>query len=130
MRWGVPVLGAAAGAVAGIRIKPAWKRRCALQWRLVAAREQHLIDVAAPLLRWGKVKISGKIDVDLSRSGPPTHAGRGPGDRDAELEQLCRRLRPLAIDKMLLDAPPPAASPLVLNRVHWVGPELAAEIKF
>ena len=38
----------------------------------IAAREQRLIDIAAPLSRWGKVEISGKIDVDVSRSGPPT----------------------------------------------------------
>src|SRR5215475_11053528 len=46
----------------------------------IAAREQRLIDLAAPLLRWGKVEVSGKVDVDLSRSGPPTYAGRSlPG---------------------------------------------------
>src|SRR5215469_10043041 len=50
----------------------------------IAAREQRLIDVAAPLLRWGKVEISGKVDVDLPRSGPLTYAGRGPGDRFRE----------------------------------------------
>ena len=50
----------------------------------IAAREQRLIDVAAPLSRWGKVEVSGKVDVDLSRSGPLTYAGRGPGDRVRE----------------------------------------------
>ena len=50
----------------------------------IAAREQGLIDVAAPLSRWGKVEVSGKVDVDLSRSGPLTYAGRGPGDRFRE----------------------------------------------
>ena len=50
----------------------------------IAAREQRLIDVAAPLLRRGKVEVSGKVDVDVSRSGPLTYAGRGPGDRFRE----------------------------------------------
>jgi ATP-dependent DNA ligase len=35
---------------------------------------------------------------------------------------------------MLLDLPPPRStrfgSPLVLNRVHWVRPELVVEVKF
>ena len=39
-----------------------------------------------------------------------------------------------AIDKMPLDVPPPRStrfgSPLVLSRVHWVRPELVAEVKF
>ena len=38
------------------------------------------------------------------------------------------------IDKMPLDVPPPRStrfgSPLVLSRVHWVRPELVAEVKF
>jgi DNA ligase D-like protein (predicted ligase) len=63
------------------------------------------------------------------------YAGRaGAGISDAELERLWRRLQPLAIDKMPLDAPPPRTSrfgsPLVLSRVHWVRPELVAEVKF
>jgi ATP-dependent DNA ligase len=37
-------------------------------------------------------------------------------------------------DKMPLDVPPPRTSrfgsPLVLSRVHWVRPELVAEVKF
>jgi ATP-dependent DNA ligase len=43
-------------------------------------------------------------------------------------------LQPLATDKMPLDVPPPRrtrfGSPLVLSRVHWVRPELVAEVKF
>ena len=50
----------------------------------IAAREQRLIDVAAPLLWRGKVEVSGKVDVDLSRSSSLTYAGRGPGDRFRE----------------------------------------------
>jgi bifunctional non-homologous end joining protein LigD len=53
---------------------------------------------------------------------------------DAELGRLWRRLQPLATDKMPLDVPPPRStrfgSPLVLSRVHWVKPELVAEVKF
>ena len=63
------------------------------------------------------------------------YAGRaGTGMNDAELQRLWRRLQPLATDKMPLDVPPPRStrfgSPLVLSRVHWVRPELVAEVKF
>jgi DNA ligase D-like protein (predicted ligase) len=63
------------------------------------------------------------------------YAGRaGSGINDAELERLWRRLQPLATDTMPLDLPPPRGgrfgSPLVLSRVHWVRPELVAEVKF
>jgi DNA ligase D-like protein (predicted ligase) len=63
------------------------------------------------------------------------YAGRaGTGIDYAELERLWRRLQPLAISQMPLDVPPPRdsrfGSPLVLNRVHWVRPELVAEVKY
>jgi bifunctional non-homologous end joining protein LigD len=58
----------------------------------------------------------------------------GSGIGNAELERLWRRLQPLAADRMPLDAPPPRGSrfgsPLLLSRVHWVRPELVAEVKF
>ena len=67
--------------------------------------------------------------------GRLVYAGRaGAGIKQAELERLWRRLQPLAIDKMPLEVPPPRTSrfgsPLVLSRVHWVRPELVAEVKF
>ena len=63
------------------------------------------------------------------------YAGRaGTGINHAELERLWRRLQPLAVSKMPLDEPPPRdsrfGSPLTLSRVHWVRPELVAEVKF
>jgi DNA ligase D-like protein (predicted ligase) len=63
------------------------------------------------------------------------YAGRaGTGIGHAELERLWRRLQPLATSKMPLDKPPPRdsrfGSPLTLSRVHWVRPELVAEVKF
>jgi ATP-dependent DNA ligase len=43
-------------------------------------------------------------------------------------------LQPLATSEMPLDVPPPRTSrfgsPLVLSRVHWVRPELVAEVKY
>ena len=55
-------------------------------------------------------------------STPPSLNGCGAG---------CSRWR---FDKMPLDVPPPRTSrfgsPLVLSRVHWVRPELVAEVKF
>jgi bifunctional non-homologous end joining protein LigD len=63
------------------------------------------------------------------------YAGRaGTGIGHAELGQLWRRLQPLATPGMPLDKPPPRdsrfGSPLTLSRVHWVRPELVAEVKF
>ena len=63
------------------------------------------------------------------------YAGRvGTGINQAELARLWRRLQPLSIDKMPLNVPPPRStrfgSPLVLSHVHWVRPELVAEVKF
>ena len=47
---------------------------------------------------------------------------------------LWRRLQPLATPTMPLDVAPPRStrfgSPLVLSRVHWVRPELVAEVKY
>ena len=58
----------------------------------------------------------------------------GTGIKQAELERLWRRLQPLATSEMPLEVPPPRTSrfgsPLVLSRVHWVRPELVAEVKF
>jgi DNA ligase D-like protein (predicted ligase) len=67
--------------------------------------------------------------------GSLIYAGRaGTGINRAELERLWRRLQPLATSQMPLDAPPPRStrfgSPMVLSRVHWVRPELVAEVKF
>jgi bifunctional non-homologous end joining protein LigD len=67
--------------------------------------------------------------------GRLVYAGRaGTGINQVELERLWRRLQPLAIDRMPLAVPPPRdsgfSSPLVLSGVHWVRPELVAEVKF
>ena len=63
------------------------------------------------------------------------YAGRaGTGIDHAELERLWRSLQPLATSKMPLDMPPPRdsrfGSPLTLSRVHWVRPELVAEVEY
>jgi bifunctional non-homologous end joining protein LigD len=51
-----------------------------------------------------------------------------------ELERLWQRLQSLVVDKMPLDEPPPRGtrfgSPLVLSRVHWVRPEMVAEVSY
>jgi DNA ligase D-like protein (predicted ligase) len=67
--------------------------------------------------------------------GKLVYAGRaGTGMNRAELARVRRRLEPLAADRMPLDVPPPRTSrfgsPLVLSRVHWVRPELVAEVTF
>jgi ATP-dependent DNA ligase len=63
------------------------------------------------------------------------YAGRaGTGIKQAELKRLWHRLQPLAVSEMPLEVPPPRntrfGSPLVLGRVHWVRPELVAEVKY
>jgi ATP-dependent DNA ligase len=88
-------------------------------------------------MRIGSVRLIGPISgygpsFNISTS---TYAGRvGSGINTAELERLWRRLQPFATDKMPLDLPPPRSTcfgpPLVLSRVHWVRPELVAEVKF
>jgi bifunctional non-homologous end joining protein LigD len=58
----------------------------------------------------------------------------GSGINRAELARLWHRLQPLAVSQMPLEVPPPRSnrfgSPLVLSRLHWVRPELIAEVKF
>jgi len=67
--------------------------------------------------------------------GRLTYAGRaGAGFDDAELARVWQQLQPLAVGTMPLDQPPPRStrfgSPLVLSRMHWVKPELVAEVKY
>jgi DNA ligase D-like protein (predicted ligase) len=67
--------------------------------------------------------------------GKLIYAGRaGTGMNESELRALLKKLRPLASDKMTVDVPPPKTSrfgkPLVLSRVHWVRPELVAEVTY
>ncbi|MEA3186733.1 MAG: bifunctional non-ous end joining protein LigD [Chthoniobacter sp.] len=54
--------------------------------------------------------------------------------RVRELARLSARRKPLATDRMPIDVPPPRTSrfgsPLVLSRVHWVRPELVAEVTY
>jgi bifunctional non-homologous end joining protein LigD len=69
------------------------------------------------------------------RDGRLIYAGHvGTGIDHVELERLWRRLQTLATPSMPLVAPPPRTnrfgSPLVLSRVHWVRPELVAEVKY
>jgi len=68
-------------------------------------------------------------------AGRLVYAGcAGTGIDHAELQRLWRRVQPLATPDMPLDVPPPRdsrfGSPLVLSRVHWVRPELVAEVKY
>jgi ATP-dependent DNA ligase len=63
------------------------------------------------------------------------YAGRvGTGMPDKVLADLRRRLEPLARAASPLSAPPPRktrfGSPLVLSQVHWVEPQLVAEITY
>jgi bifunctional non-homologous end joining protein LigD len=67
--------------------------------------------------------------------GKLIYAGRaGVGMPERQLERPCQRLQPLAIARMPLDVPPPRGgrfgSPLVLDRAHWVRPEMVVEVTF
>jgi ATP-dependent DNA ligase len=80
---------------------------------------------------WLGALLLGYYDPD----GRLVYAGRvGTGIDHAELAHLWRRLQPLATPDMPLKVPPPRTSrfgsPLVLSRVHWVRPELVAEVKY
>jgi DNA ligase D-like protein (predicted ligase) len=70
-----------------------------------------------------------------SDDGKLIYAGRvGTGMPDKVLADLRRRLDPLARGTSPLNVPPPRktrfGSPLVLSRVHWVEPQLVAEITY
>ena len=63
------------------------------------------------------------------------YAGRvGTGMSFSTLAMLHERLKPLGIPKMALAVAPPRKTrfggPLALSKVHWVGPELVAEINY
>jgi DNA ligase D-like protein (predicted ligase) len=63
------------------------------------------------------------------------YAGRvGTGMSVQTLAMLHQRLEPLATSKMPLSSPPPRRSrfggPLALSKVHWVRPQLVAEITY
>jgi bifunctional non-homologous end joining protein LigD len=77
----------------------------------------------------------GALLLGYYTAGELIYAGRvGTGMPEAELERLWARLQPLAIAKMPLSVPPPRGgrfgSPLVLSRVHWVRPEMVAEVSY
>ena len=68
-------------------------------------------------------------------NGRLVYAGRvGTGINHAELQRVWRHLQPLATPDTPLDIPPPRASrfgaALIPSRVHWVRPELVAEVKY
>jgi bifunctional non-homologous end joining protein LigD len=68
-------------------------------------------------------------------AGRLIYAGRvGTGMSVQTLAMLHQRLEPLATSKMPLSSPPPRRSrfggPLALSKVHWVRPQLVAEITY
>lgn len=67
--------------------------------------------------------------------GRLVYAGRvGTGMSEKTLASLHKRLKPLAIKRMPLAAPPPRDNrfgrPLELAKAHWVRPELVAEMTY
>jgi DNA ligase D-like protein (predicted ligase) len=70
-----------------------------------------------------------------TRDGRLLYAGRaGTGMTERALASLHARLQPLAVKRMPLAVPPPKenrfGAPLELKRVHWVRPELVAEVTY
>jgi DNA ligase D-like protein (predicted ligase) len=83
----------------------------------------------------GRHRIGALLLGYYTPEGKLIYAGRvGTGMPVAELERLWQRLQLLVVDKMLLAEPPPRSnrfgSPLVLSRVHWVRPEMVAEVSY
>ena len=100
-----------------------------------ASTARNLSSSAGPIRRDGGRYLGALLLAYYDPDGRLVYAGRvGTGIKQAELERLWRRLASLATDKMPLDTPPPRTnrfgSPLILSRVHWVRPELVAEVKF
>jgi bifunctional non-homologous end joining protein LigD len=70
-----------------------------------------------------------------SADGRLIYAGRvGTGMSQKTLRMLHEKLAPLAASKMPLEKPPPRksrfGSPLALSRVHWVKPQLVAQVTY
>jgi ATP-dependent DNA ligase len=102
----------------------------------------------AELLGIGFVLVVGWTDPEGARAylgalrlgyydpdGRLVFAGRvASGINQAELQRLWQKLQRLMTDTMPLAVPPPRdsrfGSLLVLGRVHWVRPELVAEVKY
>jgi ATP-dependent DNA ligase len=90
---------------------------------------------AGPILEGARPWLGALLLADYDAEGRLVYAGRaGAGITQVELERLWRRLQPLAVSEMPLAVPLPRdsrfGSPLVLGRVHWVRPELVAEVKY
>ena len=86
-----------------------------------------------------RLRLVGQVVSNACKSKPLARSARVRRARwhwhaVRELARLAARLKPLASDRMPLDVPPPRTSrfgsPLVLSRVHWVGPELVAEVTY
>src|SRR5271169_3274204 len=69
----------------------------------------------------------------MFRAGVQRRRPAAPSALDGDPD-LCRRLDPLARASSPLSAPPPRktrfGSPLVLSLMHWVEPQLVAEITY
>jgi bifunctional non-homologous end joining protein LigD len=104
-------------------------------WRKVKCTARNSSWSAGPIPKAG-AHISARCcsPTTIPTAGWSMPAAPAPASNTAELERLWRRLQPLATHKMPLDVPPPRTSrfgsPLVLSHVHWVRPELVAEVKF
>jgi hypothetical protein len=115
------------GVQPAIRARMARIKKCHTKPELLVRRCAHRLGYR---FRLHRADLPGTPDIVFS--GPPEgHSGER---LQAELERLWRRLQPLATDTISLEVPPPRTSrfgsPLVLSRVHWVRPELVAEVKF
>jgi bifunctional non-homologous end joining protein LigD len=70
----------------------------------------------------------GALLLGAQRDGELRYAGRvGTGFSEASLKELAQRLHPLTISKPPVANPPRGAE---VRGVHWVKPELVAEVRF
>jgi ATP dependent DNA ligase C terminal region len=122
----VPAAGALAASGHPVRVNDGEHPRQRVQNEPIVESAWHLTGVVETAELLGLVCPRGRLDrtrrpKTLSRCVAPRLL-RSAGEAD-----LCGPRRPL-------DQPPPRStrfgSPLVLSRVHWVRPELVAEVKF
>ena len=101
--------------------------------RCVNEEEFVIVDFTNP--QGGRRYLGALLLGYYNKDGRLIFAGRaGAGMDGAELKRLSAKLKPLEIDTMPVDVPPPRqsrfGSPLKLSEVHWVKPKLVAQVRY
>jgi DNA ligase D-like protein (predicted ligase) len=105
-------------------------------WRKIrCVNEEEFVIVGFTNPQGGRQYLGALLLAYYTVDGQLIFAGRaGTGMDDAELKRLFAKLKPLSIDTMPHDVPPPRksrfGSPLKLTDVHWVKPQLVAQVRY